>query len=151
MTIRKLSECRLGTSWFRASLAAFAILGLFSVTASAAAGPAGSKTLQGVLLDKESSPNAETRIVSGASPHLEGGMLWAYTHKRTELLAPSARRSGYGILAYETNKYFTFDPAGNAKALALIEGTKKEDDMRIEVTGEVQGDTIRVNAIKLLP
>ena len=43
------------------------------------------------------------------------------------------------------------DAAGNQKALALIQASKKYDDMRIEVAGEVDGDKIKVTSLKLLP
>ncbi len=148
MTIRKLFEWPLGPS-FRARASVVALSAGFALTAWSA-GP-NSNTVQGVLLDKECSPNAETRIVSDPSPHLEGGMLWAYTHKRQCLLMPSCQRSGYGIVTYDSNKYLKFDAAGNQKALALIQASKKEDDFRIEVTGEIQGDTIKVSTLKLLP
>jgi len=34
--------------------------------------------------------------------------------------------------------------------LALFKESKKDDDFRVEVTGEIQGDTMKVAAIKLL-
>jgi hypothetical protein len=34
--------------------------------------------------------------------------------------------------------------------LALLKETKNEDALRVEVTGEIQGDTIKVVSIKLL-
>ena len=89
--------------------------------------------------------------MSGPTLHVEGGMLWAYTHTRQCLLMPSCRRSGYGVFTYETTKFLSFDAAGNQKALALIEASKKPEDMRVEVTGEIQGDKIKVNKLKLLP
>ena len=130
-------------------LAAVVVLGGFTLSAASNAGA--STTVQGVLIDKECSLRAETRIVSDPHPHLEGGMLWAYTHTRQCLLMPACRRSGYGVFTYETTKYLNFDAAGNQKALALIEATKKPEDMRVEVTGEIQGDKMKVNALKLLP
>ena len=78
-------------------------------------------------------------------------MLWAYTHTRQCLLMPACRRSGYGVFTYETTRYLGFDAAGNQKALALIEASKKSEDFRVEVTGEIQGDKIKVNMLKLLP
>jgi len=116
-----------------------------------ATGNSQTTTLQGVLIDKESSYKAETRVVSDPTPHLEGGIIWAYTHTRKELLAPSAQRSGYGIIVYEENKFLTFDPQGNQKALALIQSSQKQEDFRIEVTGQVDGDKFKVASIKLLP
>ena len=144
MKRRRLFKCPFGPL-----LAAVVVLGCVTVSAISAA--ATSSTVQGVLIDKECSLRAETRIVSGPTPHLEGGMLWAYTHTRQCLLMPACRRSGYGVFTYETTKFLSFDAAGNQKALALIEAFKKPDDMRVEVTGEIQGDKIKVNMLKLLP
>jgi len=141
MTIRRLLEWPLGLS-----LAAFACSALIGTSAAFSV-----NTVQGVLIDKECSSRAETRVVSEPSPHLEGGMLWAYTHTRQCLLMPSCQRSGYGVFTYDTSKFLSFDAAGNQKALALIETSKKQDDMRVEVTGEIQGDKIKVNTLKLLP
>jgi len=144
MTRRRLFEWRFGLL-----LAAVVVLGGFTLSATSAT--AVPTTVQGVLIDKECSLRAETRIVSDPHPHLEGGMLWGYTHTRQCLLMPACRHSGYGVFTYETTKYLSFDAAGNQKALALIEASKKPDDMRVEVTGEIQGDKIKVNALKLLP
>ena len=108
-------------------------------------------TVQGVLIDKECSARAETRLVSGSNPHLEGGMLWAYTHDKKCLLMPACQRTGYGVFTYESNKFLAFDPTGNQKALALIQSSKKDDDMRVEVAGEINGDKMKVTSLKLLP
>ena len=108
-------------------------------------------TVQGVLIDKECSARAETRMVSGSNPHLEGGMLWAYTHDKKCLLMPACQRTGYGVFTYESNKFLAFDPTGNQKALALIQSSKKDDDMRVEVAGEIDGDKMKVTSLKLLP
>ena len=144
MTIRSLYDWTLGLL-----VAGFGILGCFALGGTSAA--VNSTTVQGVLIDKECSVRAETRIVSYPTPHMEGGMLWAYTHTRQCLLMPACRRSGYGVFTYETTKYLSFDAVGNQKALALIEASKKPEDFRVEVTGEIQGDKIKVNTLKLLP
>jgi hypothetical protein len=136
MLIRRLFEWSLVTG-----CAALALLG-------ADAKPT---TVHGVLIDRECSARAETRMVSGPNPHLEGGMLWAYTHDKKCLLMPACQRSGYGVFTYEGNKFLAFDAAGNQKALALIQVSKKDDDMRIEVAGEIDGDKIKVTGLKLLP
>jgi hypothetical protein len=101
----------------------------------------------GVLLDRDSAPKAELRIVEG--PRLEGGMVWAYTYTRDEALKPESQRTGYGIYTYDQG-FLAFDPAGNQKALALLRSTKKTDDLRIEVVGEIAGKTIKVSQIKFL-
>lgn len=90
-------------------------------------------------------------MVPTPSPHLEGGILWAYTHPKSCLLAPACRRSGYGVFTNETNKFLLFDEAGNRKALALLQASKKDDNMRVEVSGQIEGDKIKVTSLSLLP
>jgi hypothetical protein len=104
--------------------------------------------IQGVLIDKECSSKAETRVVPG--PRLEGGILVAYTHTRQCALMPACQRSGYGVFAYDVNKFIAFDPSGSRQALALLSQSKKEDDFRVEVIGEMQGDVLKVRSLKLL-
>jgi len=124
----------------------FATACLLAMLSAWPAAPAQTK-VQGVLIDKMCSSKAETRVVPGG--RLEGGMLEAYVHDRKCLLMPDCKKSGYGIFTYE-QKYLTFDAAGNQKALALIQSAKKDDDFRVEVTGEINGTTIKVTSIKLL-
>jgi hypothetical protein len=103
--------------------------------------------VQGILIDQMCSSKAEVRIVSG--PRLEGGMIVAEAHTRECALMPACQKSGYGIFTYD-NKFLKFDEAGSRKALAAIKASKKEDDLKVEVTGEIQGDTIKVASLKLI-
>ncbi len=103
--------------------------------------------VQGVLIDRECSSKAETRIVPG--PRLEGGIVVAYNHTRQCALMTECQKSGYGVFTYD-NKFLAFDEEGNRKALALLKESKKEDDFRVEVTGEIQGDKLKVTSIKLM-
>src|SRR4051794_21445605 len=68
----------------------FATLGLAALLMRAGAETGGSPTkIQGVLIDEKCSSSAQTRIVSGAGePHLEGGIVWGYTHTRKCALMP---------------------------------------------------------------
>ncbi|HEY1754098.1 MAG TPA: hypothetical protein VGG72_01785 [Bryobacteraceae bacterium] len=115
---------------------------------AAPGGPSGTSTVQGVLIDKQCSYKAETRIAPG--PRLEGGIVVAYNHTRECALMPECQKSGYGVFTYETNKFLAFDDAGNRKALAIFKESKKDDDFRVEVTGEIQGGIMKVASIKLL-
>jgi hypothetical protein len=119
------------------------IAGLWAGLAASAA-PA---TVQGVLMDKQCSSKAEARVVPGG--RVEGGMLVAYVHTRQCALMPDCQKSGYGVFTYD-NRFLSFDSAGNQKALAALKAAKKEDDLKVEVTGEIQGDTIKVVSVKLL-
>lgn len=102
--------------------------------------------IEGVLIDQQCSSNAQTHVALGGGTHLVGGMLWAYTHTRKCALMPECRRSGYGV-ATNDNRYLLFDPIGNRKALALLQSSKKEDDLEVLVIGSIQGDHIRVSTI----
>lgn len=133
------------TSLWRTLCIGAALIGLVGVTAETS--ETGTK-VQGVLIDKECSYKAEPRVVPG--PRLEGGILVAYTHTRQCALMAACQRSGYGVFTYDDNKFIAFDDAGNRKALAIFKESKKEDDFRVEVTGEIQGDVMKVATIKLL-
>jgi len=98
-------------------------------------------------MDQMCSSKAEVRIVSG--PRLVGGMIVAEAHTRECALMPACQKSGYGVFTYD-QKFLKFDPAGSRKALAALKASKKEDDLKVEVTGEIQGDMIKVSSLKLI-
>ena len=123
---------------FRWSLCAVTL-----VAGLAAAAPA--THVQGILIDQQCSYKAQPHIVSG--PRLEGGMIVAEAHERSCDLMPACERSGYGVFTYN-EKYLKFDKAGSRKALAMLRASKKDDDLKVDVTGEVKGDTIKVSSIK---
>lgn len=103
--------------------------------------------IQGILLDKAFSSQAEVRLVPG--PRLEGGMIVAEAHTREDALKPESQKSGYGVFTTD-NKFYAFDEAGNRMALEALKASKKLDDLEVQVTGEIQGDKIKVASLKLL-
>ena len=113
-----------------------------------AVGPSG-ETVKGILMDQKCSGKADLRI-SGSSGLLVGGRIVAEAHTKECALMPECIKSGYGVYT-DDNKYLKFDEAGNRKALAAIRATKQLDDLEVEVTGQVNGDTIKVSTLKLLP
>jgi hypothetical protein len=122
-------------------------LSLCAALLATVASVASAAQIQGILIDQMCSSKAEVHIVAG--PRLEGGMIVAEAHQRQCALMPECQKSGYGIFTYE-NKFLKFDEAGSRKALALLRASKKEDDLKVEVTGEVQGDTIKVASLKFV-
>ena len=106
------------------------LLAGFAAVASAA-------EVKGVLMDKACSGKAEVRVLSTG---IEGGMIVAEAHTRECALMPACQKSGYGIFTYD-QKFLAFDEAGNRKALEAIKASKKLDDLEVEVTGEIKGDT----------
>jgi hypothetical protein len=107
--------------------------------------------IKGILLDKDCSSKAEESISAGDSsaPAIEGGMLAAEAHTRECLRAPACEKSGYGVYTAD-RKFLLFDAAGNRKAIEALKLSKRETDIRVQVTGEIQGDTIKVDTLKLL-
>ena len=57
--------------------------------------------------------------------------------------------SGFGIVTKD-QKFLKFDAEGNAKVVEELKASGKSDHLRVNVSGEVQGDTLKVSAIKLL-
>ncbi|HUA60914.1 MAG TPA: hypothetical protein VML19_19280 [Verrucomicrobiae bacterium] len=68
------------------------------------------------------------------------------THTKTCALACEA--SGYGIMTAD-GTFLKFDKAGSQKALDALKASKKADHLRATVTGDVEGNTIKVQSIKL--
>ena len=101
------------------------------------AGLASAADVSGILMDKMCSAKA-----------VQGGQKAATDHTRQCALMPPCQQSGYGVFTSD-NRYLTFDEGGNAKALAALKGSSKKDNLQVTVTGDVQGDTIKVATLKL--
>ncbi|MDA2929394.1 hypothetical protein MYX84_05505 [Acidobacteria bacterium AH-259-O06] len=67
-------------------------------------------------------------------------------HKVACALMPNCQESGFGIVL--EGKFLKFDQAGDEKALQLLKNTKKTDKMKVEVTGDFEGDTVKVSKIE---
>jgi hypothetical protein len=62
--------------------------------------------------------------------------------------ALQCRGGGYGILTSD-GTFLKLDPAGNQQAAAALEHRSQKDHLRVTVSGERQGDTIKVQSLKL--
>jgi hypothetical protein len=62
--------------------------------------------------------------------------------------AISCAKSGYGLVTAD-GKFVKFDEEGNAKALAALKTTKKDKDLKATVSGELDGDVIKVASISI--
>jgi hypothetical protein len=63
--------------------------------------------------------------------------------------ALKCQASGYGIITKD-HKFLKFDAAGNAKITEALKASDKKDHLRVDVAGDVKGDTLQVSSIKLL-
>jgi hypothetical protein len=68
--------------------------------------------------------------------------------KHPRSCALQCAKGGYGLLTSD-GKYLKFDAAGNEKTVAALKESKKADHLRANVTGDRDGDTIKVSAIAL--
>lgn len=101
------------------------------------AGAASAEELHGILMT----------TMCAAKAVKEGGDA-AAKHERTCNLKENCAKTGFGVLTSD-NKFYSFDTAGGEKARAALEESTKKDDMQVTVTGEVEGENIKVASLKL--
>ena len=68
--------------------------------------------------------------------------------KHTTQCALACATSGFGIITAD-GSYLKFDQAGNSKAVALLKAAKQPDRIRVTLTGENDGGTIKVKSLAL--
>lgn len=69
-------------------------------------------------------------------------------HSKGCLQMPECVKSGYGVLT-DDKKVIKFDAASNAKAKQFIADLKKNKDIKVNVTGTVDGERMAVSKIEL--
>jgi hypothetical protein len=67
----------------------------------------------------------------------------------TRACALKCEKSGYGIVTKD-QQFLKFDAEGNTKIVEALKASDKKDHLRVDVSGDVQGDTLKVTSIKLL-
>jgi hypothetical protein len=67
----------------------------------------------------------------------------------TRACALKCAASGFGIVTSD-KKFVKFDAEGNTKITEALKASDKKDHLRVDVSGELQGDTLKVSSIKLL-
>jgi hypothetical protein len=69
-------------------------------------------------------------------------------HTKDCLRMPDCANSGYGVLTAD-KKIIRFDKPGNDEAKKFIANINKSDDIKVTVTGSVNGDQMTVSKIEL--
>ena len=118
-------------AWVR-FLAVAGLVAAFACVACAA-------EVQGILLDRICS----VKIVAAKDQKA------AQNHTRDCNLMDECVKVGYGVFTAD-GKFFTLDQAGNQKAKLALQASKKKNDIKVQVTGELSGDSIKVAAIRVL-
>jgi hypothetical protein len=112
---------------------------------ASATAPAAGQTFTGYLIDQKCG-------VSGID--IQDGtdlIKFAEKHQLSCAMMPGCLASGFGLSIKQadgTYKYYKFDAAGSKLAIdTVINKTKKTDNLLVEVTGTMSGDTITVSTI----
>jgi len=107
---------------------------LFAVMAISAF--AADTTVKGYLVDLACAAEDGQKVGFGAK------------HSKDCLQKPDCASSGYGVLT-DDKKVVKLDKAGNEHAKKFIADLKKEKDVRVVVTGAVNGSSMTVSKIEL--
>ena len=67
----------------------------------------------------------------------------------TRACALKCAASGFGIVTAD-KQFLKFDASGNEKITAALKASDKKDHLRVDVSGDLQGDTLKVTSVKLL-
>ena len=94
--------------------------------------------VEGFLIDKACSAKA-----------VKDGYAKAGAHSKDCLQMDGCADSGMGVLTAD-NKYILFDKDGAKKATAALAASKKNENVKIKVSGDVKGNTMTVKSISIL-
>lgn len=112
---------------------------LIAALAASFGGMAFAADVQGILLDKVCSPTIVKSNDQAA----------AKQHTRDCALMEDCAKAGYGVLTAD-GKFINIDPAGKDKVVQALKASTKKNDLRVQVAGELKGDTIKIASIKVL-
>jgi hypothetical protein len=68
----------------------------------------------------------------------------------TRACALDCSKSGFGLVQAD-GKFLKFDESGNARTLSMLKKSGKEKDLKVKVTGTIDGEVIKVKEVELLP
>jgi hypothetical protein len=105
-------------------------------TAVAISAFAGDTTVKGYLVDLSCAREEGRKPGFGAK------------HSKMCLQLDDCAQSGYGLLTDE-GRVIRFDKASNEQAKEFLKDLKKPNDIKVNVTGNVNGDQMTVNKIEL--
>jgi hypothetical protein len=64
-------------------------------------------------------------------------------------LMKNYRRDTYGLIT-DDKKYYRLDDPSNEHVMQLLQGTPDKDNLKVVVTGDISGDTIKVVNMSIL-
>jgi hypothetical protein len=82
-------------------------------------------------------------------PMVENGREKTLRNNRSCSLMKNYNRDAYGLIT-DDKKYYRLDDPGNAKIRQILKDSPDKDNLHVVVTGDVDGDTLKVGNISLL-
>jgi hypothetical protein len=101
-------------------------------------GTASAAEMQGVIADWDC-----------VKPMVEQGRAKVLKDRRSCSLMKNYNRAAYGLIT-DDNKFYRLEDPGNAKIRQLLKDTPDKDNLKVVVTGDQQGNTIKVANISEL-
>jgi hypothetical protein len=111
----------------------------FAVVAGLLSSFAYAASVEGILVDR----------ACGAKMASANDQKAAAGHTRECALMPNCAGSGFGVLTAD-GKFIILDDAGNKKAQAALQASKKADNIKVQVSGDQSGENMKVSSIKIL-
>lgn len=69
--------------------------------------------------------------------------------RRNCSLVGNIRRSAYGLITSD-KKYYKIDPKDNDRVIQMLSDSPNKDTLKVVISGDIQGDTIKINTISEL-
>ena|SRR5947209_6506970 len=82
-------------------------------------------------------------------PMVQQGREKTLQHDRSCSLMKNYQRSAYGLIT-DDNKFYKLDDPGNQRILQLLRDQPDKDNLKVVVSGDLQGNTMKVTNISLL-
>jgi hypothetical protein len=84
-----------------------------------------------------------------AKQMVQNGREKTFQHNQNCRLMKDYNRSQYGLIT-DDKKFYRLDDPGNHRILELLQNTPDKDNLKVVVTGEIEGDVVKVTNITLL-
>jgi hypothetical protein len=69
--------------------------------------------------------------------------------RRSCSLEKDFHRSVYGLIT-DDKKFYKIDPANNDRVLEILANSPDKDNLKVVVSGDLHGDTVKINTISIL-
>ncbi|MBI4445484.1 MAG: hypothetical protein HY645_06185 [Acidobacteria bacterium] len=87
-----------------------------------------------------------TLVDANCGPKIAADAAKASGHKVSCAKSDNCKNAGYGIVA--DGKFLKFDKTGDAQAWNILEKTSKESEVKVTVTGHLEGNNLQVSKIE---